>query len=511
MSKLHLNSHLSKDRLIGLLGDSLGAAAAICLGTALAAIYSLLATAGEVKFTSAVLSLRNSFWRELAVVPLLIVLLLWLSGAYRPAGFYRKHKTAVVIHSITWAYLLYVVALYLMVRQPPQARAELVAAFALTQILLVGLRKAKAVMMLAEVRPGPLAESDGRHILVIGGAGYIGSQLCTNLLRDGYRVRVLDNLTYGDRAIRPLLDNPLLELQHADMRHLENLAVAFRGIDAVVHLGAIVGDPACALDNETTVEINLLATRMVRDLCQGNGLRRLIFASTCSVYGAGTGVSDESSELHPVSLYACTKIDSEACLLESDGPCGQVIFRLATVFGLSPRPRFDLVVNLLSAQANFRKKFTIYNPTQWRPLVHVADVCRALQLGLEAEDRAVRNEIFNLGDDAMNFTLGQIGEMVCRHFPEARMECVEKTADHRDYRVNFSKIRRTLGFQCRHDLESGVRELQLAFASGQISNYEDPFFYNLDYLRNEPAKRLNILKHDGTSRDFIARSAQAGH
>ncbi|HEY7838602.1 MAG TPA: NAD(P)-dependent oxidoreductase [Terriglobales bacterium] len=498
------------NRLIGLLGDLSGTAAAICLGTAMAGVYALFATPAGIEFGMAIRGLRQVFVQEEAVVPLLLVLLLLASGAYRPTSFYRKHKMATVLHSVTWAYLLYVVAVYLIVRRPPEARAELVFSYLLTALILIGLRQAKLIVVRAETRPGPLVGGDGKHVLVIGGAGYIGSQLCENLLRDGYRVRILDNLTYGDRAIQPLLNHPKLELLRADMRHLESLALAVRTVDSVVHLGAIVGDPACALDNETTVEINLLATRMVRDLCQGNGLRRLIFASTCSVYGAGAGVTNESSELHPVSLYACTKIDSEKCLLEAEGPCSQVIFRLATVFGLSPRPRFDLVVNLLSAQANFRQKFTIFNPGQWRPLVHVADVCHALQLGLEAEDRAVRNEIFNLGDDTMNFTLGQIGEAVCRHFPEAHMECVEKTADHRDYRVNFGKIRRVLGFQRQHDLESGIQELQDAFSSGRIPNYQDPFFYNLDYLRNEPAKRLNILRHDGTSRDFITRAAQAG-
>lgn len=512
MSMSHKLDPISADRVVSVIGDLLASVIAICLGTAIAALYVAFTTPSVTGLSIALLGMAPSFWREVIVLPTLVALLMCFIGAYRRTVFYRTHRVMSVSLGISGAYLVYVVGLYLLVRESPQGRASLVACWAINVALMIGLRQAKLTMLRAEerARPGPLMGTDGRQVLVIGGAGYIGSQLSENLLRSGYRVAVLDNLTYGDRAVRHLYSDPNFRLQHADMRHLENLVQAVRGADTVIHLGAIVGDPACALDNETTVEINLLATRMVRDLCHGSERRRLVFASTCSVYGAGKGISDEKSDLRPVSLYACTKIDSERCLLEADGPCDQVIFRLATVFGLSPRPRFDLVVNLLSAQAFFRKEFVIFNPSQWRPLVHVNDVCRALQLGVEADGALVRNQIFNLGDDSMNFTLGQIGERVCSYFPDAKMNLVEKNADHRDYRVSFSKIRQTLGFQCQHTLDGGIEELQSAFKGGVIADYTDRFYYNLDYLRNEPAKSVNLLKYQGASSEFIARAAHAG-
>jgi nucleoside-diphosphate-sugar epimerase len=322
---------------------------------------------------------------------------------------------------------------------------------------------------------------------VIGGAGYIGCWLVRRLLEEGHHVRVLDSAVYGLEPIQDLLEHPRLEYHNGDCRNIQDVVKAMRGVSNVVHLAAIVGDPACEVDRKTTIEINYAATRMLVEIAKGNGVEKLLFASSCSVYGATDELMDENSEVAPISLYGETKQASERALLEAaeDG-FHPVLMRFATVFGLTQRPRFDLVVNLLSAKASQEGMITIYNGQQWRPFIHVKDLSEAMLLLLEAPLDSVSGQVFNVGDNRLNCTLSNLAEVIQEVFPETRVERVEN-ADQRNYRVDFSKIEKRVGFRCSYSLKEGVREIKAALESSQIASYRNIRFNNLTFLRESGA------------------------
>jgi nucleoside-diphosphate-sugar epimerase len=320
-------------------------------------------------------------------------------------------------------------------------------------------------------------------VLVVGGAGYIGSIVVSKLLKKGYSVKLLDNLLYGDNAIGPLLGNSNLDFIIGDCRNIQDVVGAMNNVSSVIHLAAIVGDPACAEDDENAFQINYAATRMMLEIAKGNGIERFIFASSCSVYGASDNLMDERSETVPISLYAETKLRSEKALLEArSSSFHPTILRFATVFGLAPRPRFDLVVNLLTAKAIQDGIITIFNGDQWRPFIHVKDIAEAVVKTCTAPVEPVSGEIFNVGDDALNFTLAQIAEKIRRQLPRTRVEYVEND-DRRNYRVSFAKIRDCLGFSGQYSVEHGISEIKKAFELGQIRNYRYPFYSNVSYLK----------------------------
>jgi nucleoside-diphosphate-sugar epimerase len=320
-------------------------------------------------------------------------------------------------------------------------------------------------------------------VLVVGGAGYIGSILVRKLLARGRAVRVLDSLVYGDGAIRDVLDHQRLTFMRGDCRNMQDVVGAMKGIRSVIDLAAIVGDPACDHDRKTAREINYAATRMMIEIAKGEGVRRFIFASSCSVYGAADELMDETSEVHPLSLYAETKVDSEQALLASaTSEFRPTILRFSTIFGLSPRPRFDLVVNLLTARAKQVGVITIFNGGQWRPFLHVDDVAEAIVQVLDAPGQLVGGEVFNVGDDRLNYTLTQVAEHINEAFPDIRVERVDNS-DHRDYRVSFQKIRDRIGFSCSKTLDDGILELKDALTSGFVTDYQDPLYSNLRFLQ----------------------------
>lgn len=324
--------------------------------------------------------------------------------------------------------------------------------------------------------------SEGK-VLILGGAGYIGSCLVRKLLAEGRKVRVVDSLIYGDHSLNDVLGHPNLEVRVGDCRKLQDVVAAVKDTDAIIHLAAIVGDPACEVDRQTSREINYAATRMLIEVAKGNGDCRLIFASSCSVYGATELLMDEYSNVVPISLYAQTKVDSEEALLDARSEhFHPVILRLATVFGLSYRTRFDLIVNLLTAKAHSEGTITIFNGTQWRPFIHVQDVANGICQALAAPIDVVSGETYNLGDSSMNFTLAQLAEKVLGEFPETRVEYVENS-DRRNYRVSFEKIRNQIGFECRWSLEDGIREIKRAFESKFIADYRDARYSNLQFLK----------------------------
>jgi len=326
-------------------------------------------------------------------------------------------------------------------------------------------------------------ESIPEIILVVGGAGYIGSIVVRKLLDRGYRVRVLDSLVYGSSPIEELMRHPRFKFLKGDCRNIQDVVRAMAGVRAVVHLAAIVGDPACDRDHKTAREINYAATRMMIEIAKGEGVRRFVFASSCSVYGASDELMTEASELRPVSLYAKTKVDSEKELLTAMGNgFHPTILRFSTIFGLSPRPRFDLVVNLLTAKAMKDGIVTIFNGEQWRPFLHVGDAAESIIRVLEAPADVVGGQTYNVGDDALNFTLGDVARKIAEAFPDTHIEYVQNS-DRRNYRVSFRKIRSDLGFFCSKTLEDGIKELKVAFENRLIMDYHLPLYSNVKFLQ----------------------------
>jgi nucleoside-diphosphate-sugar epimerase len=317
----------------------------------------------------------------------------------------------------------------------------------------------------------------------LGGAGYIGSSLVRKLLESGRKVRVVDSLVYGDEPLRGVFGHPNLEMRIGDCRNIQDMVGAVRGVDSIIDLAAIVGDPACEQDKQTALEINYAATRMLIEVAKGHGIQRFIFASSCSVYGATDVMMDENSAVRPISLYGQTKLDSEHALLNARSETFHpTILRLATVFGLSYRPRFDLVVNLLMAKAFNEGVITIFNGEQWRPFIHVHDVAAGIIRTLNAPLPIVTGQIFNLGDTTLNYTLTQVSQMILKMFPNTRVQHIEDT-DRRNYRVSFDKIRTQLGFTSSWQLEDGMRQLRQAFEDKEITDYTDTRYYNQKFLK----------------------------
>jgi nucleoside-diphosphate-sugar epimerase len=381
---------------------------------------------------------------------------------------------------------------------PPElavSRFAFVGAWVLTALLLpasrwwswayrmdVEARQARSDAQAGSVQYARRADDPGK-VLVVGGAGYIGSALLPKLLESGHQVRVLDVFMYGKKPIEPFLDHPNLEVVEADYRQIDQLVQAMQGVKSVVHLGGLVGDPACAWNESLTIEVNLTFTRVIAEVAKASGVRRFVFASTCSVYGASDEVLDEDSELHPVSLYARSKIGSEKVLRKLHGPGFAVTnLRFGTIYGISGRTRFDLVVNLLTAKAYVDKGITVFGGDQWRPFVHVSDAAKAVSLVVDAPVELVAGRTFNVGSDEGNATLGDVGRLINRIVPEAEYVDSGRDGDRRNYRVSFRRIREELGFVPDWNLEGGVRQVLAALRSGDITDYRAPEYSNVAFL-----------------------------
>ncbi len=327
---------------------------------------------------------------------------------------------------------------------------------------------------------------DRGPVLVVGGAGYIGSYVVSQLLKEGYRVRVLDRLFYGRDSIKEFVNDPKFEIIEGDVTDIGKLVLAVNGASAIVHMAGLVGDPACAVDENYTMHCNVIATRMLKEVGQSYGVQRFIFCSSCSVYGISEEVVNEESPLNPVSLYARTKIESEKELLSSlRDDFFVTILRFATVFGHSRRPRYDLVINLFTAQAFFNRKITVLGASQWRPFIHVSDLARAIVMTLKADPEVVQGQVFNVGDEKLNYTIGQVGVEAKRIVSkEHEVELVEsETTDRRNYSVSFEKIQRKLGFRSTVTLEQGIVEMVESMKRGEIKDFRNPVYSNLEITR----------------------------
>jgi len=333
---------------------------------------------------------------------------------------------------------------------------------------------------------------DKRHILVTGGAGFIGSMLTAELLRAGHRVTVLDNLIFGGESLMAFMSHPDFYFARADVteiRALHNsLPRDWPQPDATVHLAAIVGFPACqAIGKQAAWHYNVDATRQVYEQSVNLGVERFVYASTYSNYGLsqdGLAVT-ETTPLNPQSLYAETKVASEEYLLsQKDAACAPLIFRLATLYGISPRTRFDMIVNQFVLDAYTKRELIIYQRGYSRSFVHVQDVVQGIMLGLNASEEKVRGQVFNLGLDDGNYTKDEIVGLVIKRLPETVVRYKDLTfgGDMRDIRVSFGKIKRELGFEARLNVDDGVREVVHALRSGLIRNPTDEHYRNAQFI-----------------------------
>lgn len=322
-----------------------------------------------------------------------------------------------------------------------------------------------------------------KKVLVTGGAGYLGSHLVRKLLKRGYIVTVLDNLTYGSKGIEDLLGSGQMEFIRGNICNIKDVATAIKGSSVVIALAAIVGDPACSLNEEETISTNYESTKVLVEICKYYGIERLLFASSCSVYGSNSGIIlNEGSWLNPISLYAETRVMSENVILENCGGVSPVILRLATLYGQSYRMRYDLVVNILSAKATKEGKVEIFGGEQWRPVIHVKDAAEAFLLAMEADEKLIKKEIYNVGSSDQNYQILDIAEAVKKIVPNVRIVVKDGLEDKRDYKVSFDKIRNLLGFESKITLEDSVREMVKYLEGDMISNYLDDIYYNVKYI-----------------------------
>jgi len=330
-------------------------------------------------------------------------------------------------------------------------------------------------------------------VVVTGGAGYVGSHLTRQLLENGFRVRVLDNFLYGEQGLANLREHPRLEIQCGDICNRQDMARAAQDASVVVALAALVGDPACEVNPAEAHTINFESTRCLLDVSHEAGIRRLVFASSCSVYGAnGTELLREDSHLNPVSLYARTRIMSEELLLHERGSIEVVILRLATVCGVSWRMRFDLMVNTITARAAMDGRVRIVGADQWRPHLHVQDAATAFACAVQAPSSAAQGAIFNVGHESQNFTIAEIGEKVVQHVPDTIVEYANGNGDRRSYRVGFDRVRDQLGFVPRFTVDDAIREVRGVLTSGGIPNFEDEVYHTVKWLRREGVRRNHV-------------------
>jgi len=306
-----------------------------------------------------------------------------------------------------------------------------------------------------------------KNVLIVGGAGYVGGAITDLILSSNYNVRVYDKLLYEDSYRKDV------DFAYGDILDGENLKEHLNWADIVVWLAAIVGDGACQLNPDLTIAVNQEAVKWLSQ----NFDKRIIFMSTCSVYGAQDKELDEVSPKNPLSLYASTKLKAEEYLREKNA----IIFRLGTLFGvgdLYSRIRLDLVVNILTVKAFTGGKISVFGGDQFRPLLHVKDVARAVLMNLESSHTGV----FNL--HRQNVRIRDLAYQVRMHFPDIVIEETEMPfQDTRNYRVSSEKANKVFGYKSIHSIDEGIDELKYLVETRRIKNLNSPRYSNQAYLK----------------------------
>lgn len=459
------------------LADAISINAAFWVSFVARAVFDKLVSRGEM---ATLLLLYARIWRSAWLVWMILGITIFaFNGFYtRSRGYSGRFKALVITRAVT-LFTVGVMAITYLSSGTGLPRSVAVLTWFITLTFVGGSRFVFGHITKAYHIESRRPSADNiDQVLVVGGAGYLGSSLVPMLLQRGYRVRVLDSLLFGADSLDAVRHHSRFELIRGDIRDIRAVVTATRGCQAVIHLAAIVGDPACEEDRGLSQEVNRAATRMLIDVARGNGIQRFVFASTCSVYGASDFLVDEHTAPAPISTYARTKVDCESLLLAaSDTNFHPTILRLGTLFGLSPRPRFDLVVNLLTARAAANGKISIYNGEQWRPFLHVRDAAEAFVKALEGPLEIVGGQIFNAGSDFMNVRLSDLSDTIAAIVPNLTVEHIHN-ADRRNYRASFDKIHDQLGFCCSTSLSQGIEEIFDALRTARIQDFTLEKFNN---------------------------------
>jgi nucleoside-diphosphate-sugar epimerase len=308
-----------------------------------------------------------------------------------------------------------------------------------------------------------------KSILVTGGAGYIGSVLTHKLVKSGYNVRIIDSLIYGKDGISDLVSNNSIELVQKDIRDEKALSKVIENIDCVIHLAAIVGDPLCKKIPVAAKQINEDATKKLIDISKKQGIKRFIFASTCSNYGSASSVVDENSPVESLSLYSKTKVNSENFILNAkDSRFEPCILRFATAHGISPRMRFDLLLQEFLRDAIIDKKIKIYGPNFWRPLVHVDDISNACISTIKSSGDIISGEVYNVGTGSENYTKKMLAEIIQEFVPSTKIEITESKVDLRTYKVSFEKIKNNLKFVSKKTIRDSISDILTEIQKGDL-------------------------------------------
>jgi len=309
--------------------------------------------------------------------------------------------------------------------------------------------------------------SKKQSILIVGGAGYIGGYLTDFLIRQNYAVTVFDNLIYETRYLKQV---PFI---YGDVRDRKKLAEILPNFEIVIWLAGIVGDGACAIDPVLSQEINEDSVKWLANNYYG----KIIFTSTCSVYGINNGLIDETAKTKPLSVYAATKLNAEKYIVQNSK--NYLIFRLGTLFGLSDehsRIRLDLVANILTKRAVMREKLVVYGGEQWRPLLHVRDVATAIDFGIKNNITG----LFNLS--CTNYKIGQIAQVIKQEVKDTKIEYADKKfEDLRNYKVKNEKFLQ-YGWKPQHELTKGIQEMVNVIKESRIKDLADPIYSNEFYL-----------------------------
>lgn len=323
-------------------------------------------------------------------------------------------------------------------------------------------------------------------VIVTGGAGYLGNVLVPLLLEAGKKVVVLDTFYFGKEHLAKYASNPNLSLIEVDVSHHENLPSLFKDVETVIHLAGLSNDPSGDLDPNLTIQTNFLGTLSLARRAKAEGVKKFIFISSCSVYGAsGSTHLDEQSEVGPVTLYALSKLQCENELLPlADSKFSVTALRFATLFGYSPRMRFDLAINVMTKRALQGKSIILNGDgVQYRPFLHVKDASRAIMTVMDEDQSIVNKQIFNVGNSELNFMIKDLVILMQKFFKDAPIERLEGNRDNRSYLVSFKKFERICNFKAIYNVEYGVNEIKAAYEKGELPNMDDIQYYNLEVMK----------------------------
>ncbi len=314
-------------------------------------------------------------------------------------------------------------------------------------------------------------------ILITGGAGYIGSVLTNLALQNGHSVVAVDHLWFNEHIPLIHLSNPNYTFVKGDIRDKSVVEGAMQNIDFIIHTAAVVGDPASKLFPEDTKSINETASYQLIDLARERKVKGFIFFSTCSNYGIANDLATEETPLSPLSLYAESKVNVERYLTEKVKDMDWVIGRLSTIYGASPRMRFDLTVNDFTLNGWKKKYLDIFLPESYRPYIHVFDLANVMMNVIANFDK-VKNNVFNIGFPGENYQKIQIANTVKKYIPDVKIDILKEGGDKRDYQVDFSKLHKFISVKQIFNVDKSVAEIFEMLEKGYITDPDSPVYYN---------------------------------